>query len=156
MLGGDRVAFGRSCTYDSTQPLVIDPTLSYATYIGGNSDEYGLGVAVDRVGQCLCHRPDRIDHFPDHDRSFQHDEQRRLGRVRHQTGAADGKTVLYSTFLGGSGNDYGYGIAVDGSGNAYISGATTSANFPITAGAPDTSKGSRRRGGLRHQAQRRR
>ena len=47
--GGDKVGFSIG-TYDSTQPLVIDPTLSYASFVGGNSDEYGLGVAVDSAG----------------------------------------------------------------------------------------------------------
>ena len=51
---------------------------------------------------------------------------------------ATGSTVLYSTFLGGTGDDVGYSIAVDGNGNAYIAGETTSIDFPVTAGALQT------------------
>jgi hypothetical protein len=49
--------------------------------------------------------------------------------------------LVYSTYLGGSGQDLGYGLAVDSSGSAYVTGHTASLNFPITAGAPQTAYG---------------
>src|SRR5262249_49435695 len=54
---------------------------------------------------------------------------------------ASGSALVYSTYLGGSGFDEGAGIAVDGSGNAYVTGDTSSSNFPTTAGAFQTSSG---------------
>jgi len=54
---------------------------------------------------------------------------------------AAGNSLSYSTFLGGSSNDYGYGIAVDGNGCAYVTGYTASSNFP-TVNAYDSSKSS--------------
>ena len=50
-----------------------------------------------------------------------------------------GSGLAYATFLGGSGGDYGYGIAVDGTGSAYVTGGTSSTDFPTTPGAFDTS-----------------
>ena len=50
-----------------------------------------------------------------------------------------GSALAYATFLGGSGDDYGYAIAVDGAGSAYVTGETRSSDFPTTPGAFDTS-----------------
>ncbi len=54
---------------------------------------------------------------------------------------ASGTALLYTTYLGGNSDDCGYGIAVDGAGNAYVTGWTASTNFPTTAGAFQTSYG---------------
>ena len=53
---------------------------------------------------------------------------------------AAGSDLAYSTYLGGSSSDYGYAIALDGAGNAFVTGQANSANFPTTAGAFDTSR----------------
>ena len=50
-----------------------------------------------------------------------------------------GSGLVYATFLGGSGDDYGYGIAVDGAGSAYVTGIYQLHDFPTTPGAFDTS-----------------
>jgi hypothetical protein len=54
---------------------------------------------------------------------------------------ATGTALVYSTYLGGGAEDRGYAIAVDGSGNAYVTGYTWSINYPVTPGAFQTTKG---------------
>ena len=59
---------------------------------------------------------------------------------------ADGSALVYSTYLGGSADDFGWDIAVDASGRAYVTGHTRSPNFPTTPGAFDrTFNGERQR-----------
>ena len=52
---------------------------------------------------------------------------------------ATGSGLVYSTYLGGSDDDRGFGIAVDGAGSAYVTGLTASTDFPTTAGAAQTT-----------------
>ena len=56
-------------------------------------------------------------------------------------GASDGTSLVYSTYLGGNGTDQGNAIAIDGLGNAYVTGQTSFSNFPVTAGAFQTTSG---------------
>ncbi|MBL0321432.1 MAG: SBBP repeat-containing protein [Ignavibacteria bacterium] len=96
-------------------------TLAYSTYIGGSNNENGLGIAVDGSGNAYITGTTRP-------RTSRH--RRRLSVI--QFGGLDdafvtnmnssGSTLIYSTYLGGRGIDYGSAIAVDGSGNAYVTG----------------------------------
>ena len=122
-------------TYDRSEPLVIDPVLSYSTYLGGTGGDYGTAIAVDRSGFAYVTG-----------QSFSADFPKTTGQGNQGSGdvfvtklAQDGETVVYSTFLGGKGIEMGNGIAVDAAGNAYVSGQTASADFPTTAGAYRTS-----------------
>ncbi len=137
--GGDQVAFSIG-SYDPTQPLVIDPTLTYSTYLGGNNNDYGLGVAVDSAGSAYVTGWTSSTNFPTTVGAYNTAGNGSEAFVTKLS--PDGSSIVYSTYLGGSGTNYGYGIAVDANGDAYVSGMTTAANFPTTAGAPDTSMGS--------------
>jgi Beta-propeller repeat len=127
--------------YDKSQTLIIDPVISYATYLGGAGIEHGESIAVDSSGYAYITGATSEGGFPTTAGVYQ----------PNYVGGWDvfvtklnpnGTSVVYSTYLGGSGDDNGYGIAIDGSGNAYVSGETSSANFPTTVGAYDTTKNS--------------
>lgn len=126
---------------DPKLALVIDPVLSYSTYLGGNgTNDRGLAIAVLN-GNAYVTGQTNSSNFP-------------TGCPPGACGAAqttnaggtsdafvtrfalDGQSLVYSTYLGGSLADIANGIAVDGAGNAYIVGQTVSTNFPLTIGLP--------------------
>lgn len=126
--------------YDTRRPLVIDPTLFYSTYLGGSGDDDSGGIGVDSSGNAYVTGTTTSLNFPTSGAS-----QTTLNGVQdvfvtklNPTGSA----LVYSTYLGGSGNEQGRGIAVDASGNAYVTGITKSSNFPTTPGAFKTTLGS--------------
>jgi hypothetical protein len=108
--------------------------LLYSTYLGGSFEEYGYGIAVDGSGNA---------YVTGYTYSFDYDVT--VGAYQTTHGGlwdvfvtklnATGNLLLYSTYLGGSGTEVGRGIAVDGSGNAYVTGYTYSSNYPVTVGA---------------------
>jgi uncharacterized repeat protein (TIGR01451 family) len=128
----NRVAFAIA-HYDHTLPLIIDPVLSFSTYLGGSSDEHAYAVATDTAGNSYVAGYTASTDFPATTGAY---------KTANQGGLYDAFVAKYSptgalihtTYLGGSGDDIAYGIAADSSGNAYITGSTTSTNFPVTAG----------------------
>ncbi|MEP7286859.1 MAG: SBBP repeat-containing protein, partial [Chloroflexota bacterium] len=124
--------------YDARLPLVIDPTLAYSTYLGGSGNDYGNGIAVDGSGSVYIVGYTYSTNFPTAN-AFQSmyggGSCCNGGDVFVTKLNAAGTALAYSTYLGGSGQDSGHGIRVDSSGNAYVTGDTSSANFPMTAGA---------------------
>src|SRR2546427_769359 len=120
--------------YDTHKPLVIDPTLAYSTYLGGNSLDEGFGIAVDSLGQAYVTGVTASLAFPPTAGAFQSSSaagEEAFVTKLNPTGAA----LVYSTYLGGTNSDVSWGIAVDSLGQAYVTGRTSSANFPTTAGA---------------------
>src|SRR5262249_3285218 len=112
--------------------------LTYSTYLGGSSSDIGLGIAVDGSGNAYVTGSTQSSNFPTTPGNFgQAFDGTRDGFVTKLNAAGSG--LAYSVFLGGSGDDYGRGIAVDSSGNAYVTGQTESTNFPITPGAFDAT-----------------
>jgi len=136
--GKGRVGFSVA-EYDRSQPLVIDPVLVYSTYLGsGNADVELTALAVDASGNAYVTGSTGSPDFPVTPGAF----QTTLGNYWSAFVTklnATGSALVYSTFLGGG---YGNGIAVDASGNAYVTGSTASPDFPVTPGAFQTSCGS--------------
>ncbi|MGZ3493828.1 MAG: DUF7948 domain-containing protein, partial [Syntrophales bacterium] len=117
--------------FDREKPLIIDPYLVYSTYLGGWSGEHAYAIAVDSSGSAYVTGQTGSPDFPT------------INPIQGLNGNADafvtkfdpsGTALVYSTYLGGANsnttNDYGLGIAVDSSGNAYITGLTGSTDFP--------------------------
>jgi len=116
--------------YDRTKPLVIDPVLAYSTYLGGSADDWGFGIAVDGSGNAYVTGSTSSTDFPAPNslQATNHGSQNAFVTKFNAAGSA----LVYSTYLGGSGlaGDQGNSIAVDGSGNAYVTGSTSSTDFP--------------------------
>jgi hypothetical protein len=115
-------------SYDPAYPLIIDPTLSYSTYLGGSDDDSGNGIAIDGSGNAYVTGNTYSTNFPT--KNPYQGTKSGGSDVFITKLSSSGNTLSYSTYLGGSSGDYGQGIAVDGSGNAYITGNTDSTNFP--------------------------
>jgi Beta-propeller repeat len=127
VLTSNRLGF-EVAAYDTAQSLVIDPVLNYSTYLGASNDELGQSIAVDRDGQAYVTGGTTSIDFPTMNPQQQDFGGDRDAFVLKLT--ADGQQLVYSTFLGGDGFDIGLGIAIDGKGRAYVTGATDSTNFP--------------------------
>ena len=126
--GQARVGFVLS-DYRPDIPLVIDPTLVYGTYLGGNNSDSSYDLAVDSTGSIyVTGRTHSLD-FPQVNAKYPSlwgEYDAFIFKL-----SSNGQTVIYSTYLGGKGEEVGEGIAVDGSGIAYITGRTSSADFPV-------------------------
>jgi hypothetical protein len=102
-------------------------SLEYSTYLGGSNEDYILGVAVDASGAAYV-TGYTYGYFPVKN-AFQKTRKGKDDAFISKL-APDGKSLAFSTFLGGSGYDAGYSIAVDAANSAYVVGVAESANFP--------------------------
>src|SRR5437773_1769557 len=134
-----QVAF-EVAAYDATKPLIIDPVLAYSTYLGGTGGDQGFGIAVDVVGNAYVTGFTGSSDFPTTVGAFQ-PAIAGIFDVFVTKVNPTGTALVYSTYLGGSDDDKGKGIAVDTQGNAYVTGSTSSTDFPTTAAAFQTTSG---------------
>jgi hypothetical protein len=141
-VAGNEVRFAVGA-YDTSQPLVIDPVLVYSTFLGSpdnnDFDEGGPYMAADADGNTyITGDSDSLNYPVKNPFQAQHasgDDSDAVITKLNTTGTA----LVYSTYLGGTGEDTGQSIAVDSSGSAYITGYTCSSDFPVTAGAYQTA-----------------
>lgn len=118
--------------YDKDKTVVIDPVLTYSSFLGGGVSDGGEDIAVDRAGNIYVTGFTFSPNFPT------------KNALQNSAGASDifitkidksGSSLLYSSFIGGSGFDAVSRIAVDAAGNVYLAGGTSSTDFPVTSGA---------------------
>jgi hypothetical protein len=124
--------------YDRSHSLIIDPILVYSTYLGGSGGDAGVAVAVDSSGSAYVTGSTNSTDFPVTAGALQTASPSR-GAVFVTKFSPDGSSLIYSTYFGGAGGETVSGIAIDSNGNAYITGTTSDANFPTTAGAFQTT-----------------
>ena len=126
--------------YERDQAVLIDPTLLYSTYLGGSGNELSNAgnIAVDASGSVYVSGYADAASFPTTTGAVQASSAGGYDAFVTKLNAA-GSALTYSTYLGGSSYEYAEGIAVDASGNAYVTGETTSTNFPTTSGATQTA-----------------
>jgi beta-propeller repeat-containing protein/ASPM-SPD-2-Hydin domain-containing protein/HYDIN/CFA65/VesB family protein len=110
-------------------------TLVYSTYLGGSDADFGQGIALDSSGNAYLTGATRSTNFPvasPFQIGLNGSSDAFVCKLNFVpgTGTGTGLTLVYSTYLGGSGGDSGQGIAVDSSGDAYVTGFTSSTNFP--------------------------
>jgi hypothetical protein len=114
--------------YDASKSLVIDPVLIYSTYLGGSGNDEGTGIAVDASGNVyVAGSTDSVD-FPLAALSSQSNGNSHVFISKID---ATGSNLVYTDYLGGSGQDNGYALALDAANNVYITGGTTSSDFPM-------------------------
>jgi len=114
--------------------------LVYSTFLGGSDTDVGFGIAVDASGAAYITGETSSSDFPVTPGVFDSIHDRYSDAFVTKLNA-DGSALVYSTYLGGYNDDISRSIAVDRSGAAYITGNTSSPNFPTTPGAFDTSLG---------------
>ena len=126
--GKHRIGF-KVARYNRRQPLVIDPVLIYSTYLGGSGLDNAQAVAVDNNGNAYVTGSTSSTNFP-----TANPFQPAIGGTSTDAFVTKlnpaGTALVYSTYLGGSLSDSGFGIALDPIGNAYVTGQTSSVNFP--------------------------
>jgi hypothetical protein len=137
VVDGRRVGF-QVAAYDGAHPLVIDPVLVYSTYVGGADVTEGTAIAVDAGGNTYVTGDSIALDFPV------------AGPVQPTLAGnydavvmklnASATALVYATYLGGSEDDNGFAIDLDGAGNAYVTGFTASSDFP-TASALQPANG---------------
>jgi hypothetical protein len=125
--------------YDHARPLTIDPVLNYSTYIGGESFDLALGIALDAAGNAYIAGNTSSTTFPQmNPETSTTPTDVALGTAFVSELNPTGTALLYSTYIGGSGNgtfgDGANAIAVDTSSpaNVYITGFTGSPDFPVS------------------------
>lgn len=118
--------------YDKGKPLIIDPVLAYSTYLGGNNVNYGEDIAVDSTGAAYIGGTTLSTNFPLANNYSSTSNSNGMAFVAKLD--PTGSTLLYSTYVGGTGETWGSSIAIDQSQNVYIGGQTFSTDFPIVNG----------------------
>ncbi|MEW5791790.1 MAG: SBBP repeat-containing protein [Pseudomonadota bacterium] len=136
--GGQQVGF-LVARYDAGKPLVIDPVLSYSTYLGGSADDQARGLGRDAGGNVYVAGFTQSADFPAMPGAFQAASGGGTDAFLARYSPAGAK--LNATYYGGSGDDRALGLAMDGSRSVYVAGETRFGNFPVVGAFQTTLRG---------------
>lgn len=138
VINGNEVRF-KLDRFDSSKPLVIDPVLSYSTLLGSSNNDQTSAIAVDSQGNAYVTGTTEFTGFPTTAGAFKTTPTRGGAFVTKLD--PTGSSLIYSTYLNGNNPGFtnGLGIAVDSTGNAHITGSTSSSDFPVVNGLKTTS-----------------
>jgi hypothetical protein len=141
--------------YDPSLPLVIDPMLVYSTYFGGSGDWYWYRADGDAIADMAIDAEGNVYIVGT---SWSFNDTPTVNALQSENNAfaeastnafvaklsADGMSLIFSTYLGGSScqelGEHGTALALDASGNVYVTGSTYSTDFPTTTGALKEAK----------------
>lgn len=129
VLKGNRRVALKIAAYDTTRPLIIDPVLTYSTYLGAGYLDGANAIAADGAGNVYVTGWTSSTSFPVTAAAAQPASGGMVDAFVTKINPG-GTAILYSTYFGGSADDYGRGIALDPAGNIYVTGSTSSNNFP--------------------------
>jgi hypothetical protein len=139
LLGAREVGFAVEA-FDRSKPLVIDPLLIYCTYVGGSLADRITGMKMGPGGRLYISGYTPNDTMGQIDGAYDQYNAGGVDMFLAIIDTTDGNyTMLYLSYLGGSGNDYPNAMAVDPNGVAYLVGSTTSLNFPMTGNSFQTT-----------------
>lgn len=114
-------------------------SLIYSTFLGGNSYDQAYGIALDGNGDAYVAGDTSSTNFPTTSGAYQTTMPSGNNPAFVAELNPSGTALVYSTFLGGNSGEFAYGIALDGNGDAYVTGTTYSTDFPTTSGAYQTA-----------------
>ena len=119
VLWDDRTyAFEITGAYDRARPLVIDPDVTWATYLGGSGPDGASGISVDSAGNAFVTGSTYSTDFSGVSNALHGRYEAFVAKV------SPSGLLLWATYVGGSGDDFGFGISVDSAGNAFMTGTT--------------------------------
>jgi hypothetical protein len=138
LLDAERVGFDVGA-YDASRPLVIDPTLTYSTFLGGSGADQSRGIAVDASGNVYVAGGTTSTNFPTanpRQPANAGGEDAFVAKLNPQ-----GTALIFSTYLGGSGTDFATGVALDNAGSLYLAPRSSMRRtFPIPFRMPRSAR----------------
>src|SRR5690554_621852 len=134
-LSGNVVSYYFPEGYDKSRRLIIDPEIAFSTYIGSTSNSFGFTASYDNHGNLYGGAVVFGDQYPITAGAFQVNFGSGVVECGISKFSSDGTQLLFSTYLGGQGNEAPHSLVVNDDNELYILGTTASEDFPVSAGA---------------------